>query len=618
MDLVDHMKSNQLLKFFFGLSDKFNLLIHDPLESYILGKLDCGSYIRMVIFSLLFEYVSKNSSTTQYDQLNNLLDFLADDILVGIKRFNYYDIESLQIPSEIILDDTFKESFNNLSVRLFSLRTKGQKRECVLRNIFAMLQCTRDVIFKKIEPSDASENYLIKTKMYYDSANLPEIQNKVILRAFDECSTSPVVGTHGYYDVDEKFLKKVFNQTLPAQIEIKNELINKTLRIGNDSDSHCYIIKDFLQFDDDNISKIELNILDSFVNKSECCELEKKSKVERIIPSYTEPVPDLSTLLEILLIEGDGAKTMLNYTITNENCPYESIGDNKFRFYINRIISHGSGEGTSPSYIAIPNEFSDFLGNRNITIGYNTEVPIYDVTRIRYDFIESKIVRSYMQNNGILEVETEFPHGYKIGDVVIIQKSKKNGIIDAEFSVLNASENKLTLEFTLPTYFDLNVVEDVGGFIDTFNSSKVYCEVSKFEIGDFLVFEESVLHGSRFEIIGIESDFLGSYLVVSNYVPNHASRFTKSHTQNIMENVIEFEHQTSSAYYRATQLNSDEMQLCLTPFPDVIAVEELVVYYLILNFITKKPMNIQMFLILMLQKLRKLSQQILIMGFNQT
>ena len=214
------------------------------------------------------------------------------------------------------------------------------------------------------------------------------------------------------------------------QIEIANQLKEKTLRLGTDKESYCYTIKEFLNFEDENINEIQLEIVNSFVNASDCCELEQNARIDRVIPSYTEPVPNESDLLQLQLIEGDGGEVMLNYTITNENCPYEKIGENQFRFYVNKIVSHGSGEGTAPSYIAIPNSFSDSLKDKNITIAYNTEVPIFDITRIRYDFVKSNIVSSSMQNNGILEIETELLHGYKIGDTVSIQESKKNGIID--------------------------------------------------------------------------------------------------------------------------------------------------------------------------------------------
>ena len=571
MDLIDHKKSGNLVKKFFGLSEKYNLLTDDPLEFYIHGKMECDVYIRMILFSLLYEYVSKNSSADGYNQIDTLLNFFADNILSEKLKFSYYNIASMNIPSDVLLSDSFADCFNNLSVRLFALRTKGQKRDCVIKNIISTLQCSRDVIFEKLSFSESAENYSVNKQNYYNSTNVPEIQTKIILQSQKDCTISPSIGHRGYFNVDTNFLNKVFNQTLPMQIEIANQLIEKTLRLGTDEESYCYTIKEFLHFEDENINEIQSEIVNSFVSAIDCCEVEQNARVDRIIPSYTEPVPNESDLLQLQLIEGDGGETMLNYTITNENCPYEKIGENQFRFYVNRIVSHGSGEGTAPSYIAIPNSFSDSLKDKNITIAYNTEVPIFDITRIRYDFVKSNIVNSYMQNNGILEIETELLHGYKIGDTISIQESEKNGIIDGDFKVISAGDYTLTLEFTLPIYFDLNVVENVGGVIESFNSSKIYCNVSKFSAGDFLVFEESVIHGTRFEIIDISNDFLGSYLVVTSYVPNHASRFTKSHTQNIMENVIEFEHQTSSAYYEATQINSTEQQLWLTTYPDVIA-----------------------------------------------
>ena len=122
----------------------------------------------------------------------------------------------------------------------------------------------------------------------------------------------------------------------------------------------------------------------------------------------------------------------------------------------------------------------------------------------------------------------------------------------------------------MPLNIDLDLVEDIGGKLQALNSSKIYCDTRKFATGDFLVFEESVIHGARFEIIGMGIDFLGSHLIVSGYVPNHASRFTKSHTQNVMESVIEFQHQTSMAYYDITNTDHSHHQLWLTTYPDVI------------------------------------------------
>ena len=249
------------------------------------------------------------------------------------------------------------------------------------------------------------------------------------------------------------------------------------------------------------------------------------------------------------LIEGDGGVSMLNYVVTNENSPYEQIGENKYRFYINKLVRFGSSEGTSPSYISMPNEFAKFLENKKITIAYNTDIPILKINRVRYDYIDTKIISSSMAYNGVLSIETEHSHGHKIGDEVEIKSSSRNGIIDGKFKVIDFTEFTLELEFLLPLHIDKSSIENVGGVIRAFNSSKIYCDVNKFRIGDYLVFEESVIKGRRFKIVDIKSDFMGDHLVVSGFVPSHASIFTKSHVQSNMENVIEFEHQQSMVYY---------------------------------------------------------------------
>ena len=91
-NLIDHKKSGNLVKKFFGLSEKYNLLTDDPLEFYIHGKMDCDVYIRMILFSLLYEYVSKNSFAGGYNQIDTLLNFFADNILSEKLKFSYYNI----------------------------------------------------------------------------------------------------------------------------------------------------------------------------------------------------------------------------------------------------------------------------------------------------------------------------------------------------------------------------------------------------------------------------------------------------------------------------------------------------------------------------------------------
>ena len=203
----------------------------------------------------------------------------------------------------------------------------------------------------------------------------------------------------------------------------------------------------FLYFDDANIPEISLKMIDSYQSANDWCEAEKINRVDKVIPKYTDTTPEETSLLQIELVEGDGAKTMLDYEITNENSPYEKIEENRYRFYMNRMVKNGSGEGTAPSYIRIPNEFAKFIKNENITLAYNTHLPIYDVTRVRYDFISIDIVKSTMQNNGVLQIETALPHEYVIGDEVTIENSERNGLIDGKFKVLGATDVKLILEF---------------------------------------------------------------------------------------------------------------------------------------------------------------------------
>ena len=160
-----------------------------------------------------------------------------------------------------------------MTVRLFSLRTHKQK-ECVVKDIISLVNISRDIVFLKINYDDVNKNYKFILNSYYNDVLFPNINNKLILRNIDGCTVAPF-GKIGYVNVNETLLKNVFSQKLPLQNEIKNHLIGITLRIGEDENSFCYTIEDFLMFSDENIPEINLNVIESYTISEDCCFTEK-------------------------------------------------------------------------------------------------------------------------------------------------------------------------------------------------------------------------------------------------------------------------------------------------------------------------------------------------------
>ena len=290
------------------------------------------------------------------------------------------------------------------------------------------------------------------------------------------CSVAPF-GRYAKLKITENLLFSIFNQVLPIEPEVTENLINKTLYIQynkkSNYDYYCYKVIDFVDFDyklyninerNETEEKTYTKVIQGFTESMSCCELESAVKTTQQEINKKLEITEAEKELYIVKMFDLDKKSTEEIAITNRNYPSRLVENTSDEiFYIDEFLERSSYRVLIPAYICIQNEFSSEISDTNgITLTFDSKNRIYNPEHIRYDFETIKITNSVYENDE-LTITTDAEHGFNVGDTVIIKNSSKDKLIDGSYVIIgDPAEHELVLDYDLPAN---KSAEDVTWFI---------------------------------------------------------------------------------------------------------------------------------------------------------
>ena len=543
---------------YFGLPTDFDFFTKSVVKSYFTGIIDERTISKYFILTFLIEKFT-------IDQKEGaLFEIICDDM-----KNNYFDFyHPTRILSKLRVSDEFMQLFNMMSLKILSLRNIGEKKECFFQNMSATLLCFREVLKHNLNYQQLLSTYSSLYILKHNSINIPVHHRRFLLEAVKSTSVASI-GKFAKVNIDSNFLLKTQNQTLPVEADIVNKDLGKTLRIGNSLDSYCYKIVDLIFYDDEDIPFLNLEIMDAHDTEFNCCSKQTKSEDIVNVPVQTMPTSQEHDILELNLIEGTGGGLMFSEKITNANYPFESLSSSSYKVYLNENLKPGINNDTTPSYILLRKTDAINLDKKNIKVSYNSNVGLNIVTNVRYGYEEISILSTFMESDGALNLITSHDHGYKTGQMLKIKNSSKNGVIDGEYKIIGTNQRSITIEFYLNSFIGLSNLSGVTAKIESLKFTKLYTNVRELSVNDKVVFPLNIGDGVPYNIDIISSDEYGDYIAVNSFLPHEIKKFSRSHTQTNEDDIIEFEYESSVAYYDVLNVNPQTHLLWITTHPDL-------------------------------------------------
>lgn len=542
---LNYREIENKMKKYFSFSNDFDPITDDPIYCYMTSKISLDDLKKYILFTTIVElHFAINEQQKDTAKLNYVYTKIANNILDGNTKFDYdimqnimhYDKDNIE---ESRLVNRFESLYGIITERIMSLSDKHTKKVCVMESIYSILYKFRTAVyFPKLV---STEQFLMDgLDTIPNTVKIPKQKFTLLLASVPGCSVAPF-GRYAKLKITENLLFNIFNQVLPIEPEVTENLINKTLYIRynkkSNYDYYCYKVIDFVDFDyklyninesNETEDKSYTKVIQGFTESMSCCELESAVKTtQQEINKKLEITEEEKELYIVKMFDLD-KKSTEEIAITNRNYPSRLVENTSNEiFYIDEFLERTSYRVLIPAYICIQNEFSSEISDTNgITLTFDSKNRIYNPEHIRYDFETIKVTNSVYENDE-LTITTDAEHGFNVGDTIIIKNSSKDKLIDGSYVIIgDPGEHELVLDYDLPANKSAEDVTGSYGELETLNTTKVYTDVTEFNRGDFIFFEKAV-DNIPHKVLNIKRDYLGTYLVVEGNIPRNVGSFVK-------------------------------------------------------------------------------------------
>ena len=556
---VNYRDIEKKMQYYFGLSDEFDPITDDPISAFLTNKIKLSDFKNYMLFTTTMELNSfLNGDASSSENHDFFYDKISGEIITKkfkfmlSKFYKYIKYEKTEYNDKIV--NKFINLFLALTERIQETSDTKYKKICILERIYDIIYKFRNSIYN---PELISEELFLKNtfEIIPNTIKIPDQTHYLLVSSVDGCATAPF-GNYAKILITENLLFSVFNQKLKIEPEVISKLIGKTLYLRyskeTTTDFYCYKIQDFINFDYD---LYELNlenyvdVVSGFDDSFHCCELEKNVK----LTSYEKEIatklsPELN-LYSLSMYDLDREIT-LKLDITNKNYPYVKLNANEETFHVDEFLSNG--DTSIPSFIFIKKTDSQLVNSLKIT--FDSENKNYSPRYIRYDFSLIKITDTLYENE-VLVATTEYKHGFKVGDKVVIENSSKDSHLDGEHEIIGlVGQYKIILDYELPVGIEMSQANHIYADIKSLNSSKIYLDdLNSFSIGEKIVghFDDK---NTDYKIKNIKQDDLGKFLEIEGIIPYDTKLISKLYTTY---NQIEYVFAKNPQIYNLNSLNID-------------------------------------------------------------
>ena len=542
---------NKKICTFFNITEDYRILTDDPISMYIDDKLSLLPYQNLIVFTMLLEFVSEHGTEKNLQEFyENILSMILDG-----DKFDTQDLDKLKI-NKIPNFELFFLVYLPLSAKLISYDITNLKKICIIENILNLVRRFRDCVILK---TMSYELYLSDNLVYDTDINLPKIENKILLSTINGCGV-PEQGRYAKIDAGANLIQKVFLQYGDMNSEIRSKLIGNVMQFRIKDELYCFKVQNFLEFEYDLPELYATDIIESHKSEFSCCDFIKKvKKTEQEKKLDIDKSVQEENLFELKILNTD-KDIIYSRQFTNKSHPNYYYEDYEGMYKPTSLDTHYindffvSSKDKTPAFLLL--SFSNKNDTQELDLIFNDVKNVYEVNNLRYDYQKIKIISSKL-NGDVLSIKTLHSHGYTTGDLVYIYDSSKNEKLDGLYEVIGNTETELYLNFD-KSEVESHEIDDSYGYIDTLNSTKIYCKIKNFTKGDEIIFE-GFMNSKKFEVIDISSDYIGEYLVVSGLVPRTCKFFSKINAESVGA-TMKYKLEENQSFY-SIDYNKDKYSL---------------------------------------------------------